>query len=101
MIKKLWKRLARRFRGRTDGMARGAPDSEGGATPAPRASRRQPGDCVAVCAACGQGVEGLPIAGLGPWLKHVEDCPRTDWPIVVATLYTDGEQATIDNWQEG
>jgi hypothetical protein len=101
MIQKLWKKLWRRVHARARGMARGAPDSAGIATPAPRASRPQPGDCVAVCGACGQRVEVPPIAGQGPWLKHVEGCPRTDWAVVDATLYTDGEQATIDNWHQG
>lgn len=73
----------------------------GGISHRSRVRGRQAGDCVAVCAACGRHVVVPPIAGLGPWLTHTEDCPRSGWPIVDATLYIDGEQATIDNWQRG
>ena len=58
----------------------------------------QPGECIAVCAACGARVIVPPMARVGPWLHHEPNCPRDGWPIVDACEYSDGTQAATRNW---
>lgn len=60
----------------------------------------KPGECVAVCAACGGDVVVEPTAGIPPVVKHVGDCPREGWSAQDSAAYEDGTQATRYNWED-
>lgn len=60
-----------------------------------------PGECVAVCAACGSRVIVPTMAGIPPYINHEPECGRIGWPVGDAVRYEDGLIATISDWPNG
>lgn len=60
-----------------------------------------PGECVAVCAACGSRVIVPTMAGVPPYINHEPDCGRLGWSVNDAVKYEDGLTATISDWPNG
>lgn len=79
----------------------GGADGLGGERPTwpPGRSPAEPGECVAVCAACGGDVVVPKAAGVPPRVEHEDDCPREGWTAQDASRYDDGTQATRYNYQ--